>query len=294
MAVTRRSTRSDALHAVFSATLALALLPLSACAPKVNDPADIQAVKQTVEAFAKAMNAADAEGMASMMTDKTIYADNHLPVAVGKAAVQSMSAAQNTRFKAEFQAPVDEVRVAGDVAVARGTWSIRLTPKTEGPAPISDSGSWMLLASRHADRSWKWDWLVPNSSQPMPGTTADGAEEQAVTQVERDWGAALVKSDKAALEKILAEEWVENADGEVATRANTLKAITSGTLKFESFQIRELSVHIFGNVAVATSKVDAKGTFTGKPLSLLQHSTDLFVRREGRWQAISTQNTTIK
>ncbi len=282
------------MKTVLSATLALALLALSACAPKVNDPADIQAVKQTVEAFAKAMNTADAEGTASMMTDKTIYADNHFPVAVGKAAVQSMSAARNTLFKTEFQAPVDEVRVAGDVAVARGTWAIKLTPKTEGLAPLSDSGSWMLMASRQADRSWKLDWLVPNSNQPMPGTTADGAEEQAVMQVEREWVAALVKSDKAALEKILAKEWASNADGEVGSRADTLKAITAGALKFESAQIRDLSVRVFGDVAIATSTVDAKGTFSGKPLPALQHSTDFFVKRDGRWQAISTQNTTIK
>ena len=282
------------MKTVLSATLALALLALSACAPKVNDPADIQAVKQTVEAFTKAMNTADAEGTVSMMTDKTMYADNHFPVAVGKAAVQSMSAARNTLFKTEFQAPVDEVRVAGDVAVARGTWAITLTPKTEGVAPLSDSGSWMLLASRQADRSWKWDWLVPNSNQPMPGTTADGAEEQAVMQVEREWVAALAKSDRVALEKILAKEWATNADGEIYTRAETFKAIASGAEKIESAQVRDLSVHIFGNVAVATMIVELKGTAMGQQLPPLQRSTDFFVKRDGRWQAISTQNTTIK
>jgi ketosteroid isomerase-like protein len=279
---------------VLPAMLALALLPVLACAPKVNDPSDIQAVKQTIEAFAKGMNAGDAEGMVSMMTDKTVYADNHFPVAVGKAAVQSMSAAQNALFKAEFQAPVDEVRVAGDLAVARGTWAIKLTPKAEGVAPIVDSGSWILSASRQADRSWKWDWLVPNSNQPAPGTTAGGAEEQAVIQIERDWVAALVKGDKVALEKILAKEWVANADGEVATRADTLKAIASGVTKFQSAELRDLRVHVFGDVAIAISTVYAEGTFAGKPLPQLQHSTDFFVKREGRWQAISTQNFTVK
>ena len=117
MAVMKRSTRSDAVKTVLSAVLVLALVPLSACAPKANDPADIQAVKQTVESYSKAVNAGDPEGVVAMMTDKTIYADNHFPVAVGKAAIQSMSAAQNSLFKTEFRAPVDEVRVAGDIAV---------------------------------------------------------------------------------------------------------------------------------------------------------------------------------
>jgi len=273
--------------------LALAVALASACAPKVNDPADVQAVKQTVEAFAKAWNAGDAEGSVAMMTDQTIYADNHSPVAVGKAAVRSMSEAQNGVFKPEFQVPVDEVRVMGDVAVARGRWAITLTPKTEGTAPISDSGSWMLMSSRQADGSWKWDSVVANSDRPMPGTTADGVEEAAIVQIERDWAAAMLKQDVAVLDRSLAKEWVENADGEVMTRAQGLAAIKSGAFKLESATIRDISVHVFGDAAIATMTADIKGTFMGKAMPPLQRSTDFFVKRDGRWQAISTQNTTI-
>ena len=282
------------MKTVLSLVLVLALVPLSACGPKVNDPADIQAVKQLVEAYGKAVNAGDAEGAVAMMSDKVIYADNHFPVAVGKAAVQSLVAAQNSMFKTEFQVPVDEVRVAGDIAVARGTWAIKLTPKTEGTAPISDSGNWMLLASRQADGSWKWDWVVPNSNQPMPGTTADGADEQAVLQIERDWLAAMVKPDVVALDRILAKEWAENADGEVMTRAQAMTALKSGAFKLESANLHDLSVHVFGDVAMATMAVDIKGSFMGKPMPPSQRSTDFFVKRDGRWQAVSTQNTTIK
>ena len=146
------------------------------------------------------MNAGDAEGSVAMMTDKTIYADNHFPVAVGKAAVQPRQAAQFSMFNTEFQAPVDEVRVVGDTAVSRGTWKVKLTPKAGGLAPIVDSGSWMALSTRQADGSWKWEWLVPNSDQPMPGATADGADEQAIAKLEQDWAAAMVKGDLSVLE----------------------------------------------------------------------------------------------
>jgi uncharacterized protein (TIGR02246 family) len=274
--------------------LVLVLAFASACAPKVNDPADVKAVKQTVESFAKAWNTGDAEGSVAMMTDKTIYADNHSPVAVGKAAVQAMSEAQNSAFEPDFQVPVDEVRVTGDTAMARGTWAIKLTPKTEGTAPISDSGSWMLTLSRQADGSWKWDSVVANSDQPMPGTTADGAEEQAIAKVEQDWGAAMLKSDGPALDRILAKEWVMTSDGETATRAQLAGALKSGAYKIESATLRDLNVHVFGDAAVATMLVDMTGTFMGKPVPPVSRSTDFFVKRDGRWQAVSTQNTTIK
>ena len=274
--------------------LVLALVPLAACAPKVNDPADIQAVKSTIEAFAKAMNAGDAEGLVSMMTDKTVYADNHFPVAVGKSAVKPLYTAQFSMFNSEFQAPVDEVRVIGDMAVARGTWTIRLTPKTEGMAPIADSGSWMALSSRQADGSWKWDWLLPNSNQPMPGMTADGAEEQALMQIEREWADAMVKRDVAGIEKHLGKEWMFTYDGQVTPRAQFLADFKSGAYKFESLVMRDASVRVFGDVAIVTMIGDMKGTYKGTDISSSGRGIDFFVKRDGRWQAVSTQNTTIK
>ena len=282
------------MKSIASVVLVSAALLLTACAPKVNDPADIQAVKQTVEAYGKAVNAGDAEGAVAMLTDKTIYADNHLPVATGKAAVRSMIAAQNSLFKTELTVPVDEVRVAGDVAVARGTWTAKLTPKTDGMAPISDGGNWMVLASRQADGSWKWDWLVPNSSQPMPGTTADGAAEQAVMQAERDLVNAAVKRDIPSLETYLGKAWTATNDGQVTSRAQILAELKSGAYKVESDAIRDLSVHVFGDVAVATMILDTKGTYKGADFSGLIRSIDFFVKRDGRWQVVSSQNTTVK
>jgi ketosteroid isomerase-like protein len=276
------------------ALLALAVACAAACAPKVNDPADVQAVKQTVEAFAKAMNAGDAEGAVAMMTDKSVYADNHFPVVVGKAAAQPMFVAQFSMFTTEFQAPVDEVRVIGDTAVSRGTWKVKLTPKGGGMAPIVDGGSWMALSSRQADGSWKWDWLVPNSDQPLPGATADGADEQAIAKLEQDWAAAMAKGDLSMLETNLAKEWTLTEDGQTTTRAQAFGAFKSGAYKVESATLRDLRVFVVGDAAIATMVVETKGTVMGKPVPPLSRSTDFFVKRDGQWQAVSTQNTAIK
>ena len=152
----------------------------------------------------------------------------------------------------------------------------------------------MIVLQRQDDGAWKWDGFMVNSDQPVPGTTADGAEEQALMKIERDWAVAMVKRDVAALDHILTKEWAENADGEVMTRAQGLAALKSGAFKLESVNLHDLSVHVFGDVAIATMAVDIKGTFMGKPVPPSQRSTDFFVKRDGRWQAISTQNVTIK
>ena len=113
------------------------------------------------------------------------------------------------------------------MAVAKGIYEGSATPKAGGSsAQIKDK--FLTAFQRQADGSWRAFWDIYNSDLPMPGTTADGAEEQAVMQIERDWAAAMVKRDVAALDRILAKEWVENADGEVMTRAQALVALKSG------------------------------------------------------------------
>jgi hypothetical protein len=39
---------------------------------------------------------------------------------------------------------------------------------------------------------------------------------------------------------------------------------------------------------------ELKGTYKGKDASSSQQSVDFFVRRDGRWQAVYSQNTAVK
>lgn len=282
------------MKTTYTVILCVLLLLVSACAQKVNNPADVQAIKKSIDDYAKAMNAGDADQAVALVTDKAVYANNHYPVAVGKEAIRSMHATWFTLFKMEFSCPVEDVRVVGDLAVARGSWTAKDTPKAQGIAPINDRGSWMVTFARQSDGSWKWDWCEPNSNQPLPGTTADGAEEKALIQIEQDWTNAILKSDAAAFDHHIAKEWTYNSDGQVTSKAQMLAEIKSGTFKIASMELSDLSPHVFGNVAVVTMTAAMKGKYKGSDLPSPQRSTDFFVKRDGQWQAVNTQNITVK
>ena len=49
------------MKTTYAVILCVLLLLVSACAQKVNDPADVQAVKKSVDDYAKAVNAGDAD-----------------------------------------------------------------------------------------------------------------------------------------------------------------------------------------------------------------------------------------
>jgi ketosteroid isomerase-like protein len=282
------------MKAVSSVLLMLALVPLSACGPKVNDPADVQAVKQTMEAYAKGILARDAPASVAMMTDKTAFFEPHFPAMTGKDAIVKFLTTAFEQFDVEMVPVVTDVQVEGNLAIMHGTYTQKLTPKAEDVAAMPDSGNWTVAARRQAEGSWKWDWIMGASDQPMPGTTADGAEEQAVMQAERNLVNAAVKRDIPTLETYLGKEWTPTNDGQVISREQALAELKSGAYKIESDAIRDLSVHVFGDVAVATMMLDTKGTYKGADFSSVVRSTDFFVKRDGRWQAVNSQNTTVK
>ncbi len=282
------------MKTIFVVILSVLLLLFSACVQKVNDPADVQAIKKSLSDFEKAVNAGDGSAVAALMTDKTVYADPNVPVAVGGKAVQSLWQAVFEQAKFELSVPVEDVRVAGDLAAARGVWTVKATPKVPAVAVISDGGSWSVTFARQSDGSWKWDSAVSNSNQPLPGSTASGAEEKALIQIEQDWANALLKTDASAFDRFLAKEWTYNADGQIMSRAQVLSEFKSGAYKIASMELSNLGPHVFGDVAVVTMTANMKGKYKGVDILGPMQGTDFFVKRDGRWQAVSTQNVTIK
>ena len=277
--------------------LLLVVLPLAAlvaCAPKANDPADIQAVKDTAPAYDKFANAGDAAGLAAnFYAADAIRMDPNQPASSGTAAIQATLQKGYAQSSEDIRNVIDEVHVAGALAVAKGTFEGKSTSKVTGTAaPVK--GKFVTLYRKEADGSWKGVWDIYNSDLPEAGKSTDGADEAAIAKIEQDWAAAMVKGDLAALESNLAKEWTLTEDGQTTTRAQALGAFKSGAYKVESASLRDLNVHVFGDAAIATMVVETKGTFMGKPVPPSSRSVDFFVKRDGRWQAVSTQNTAIQ
>ena len=268
---------------------------VSGCAPKANDPAAVQTIQKCVDDYVKAMNARDTDAAVAMMSENMIYSDINVPAAVGLAAVRKLHKDFLEPIEAfEFTMPIANVRVTGGLGVARGTWTAKITPKLRLVPEAHDRGSWLGVFERQGDGSWKWQSLVANSDQPLPGTSPGGAEETILAEIEQDWGSALMKPDLPALDRILAKEWINIFEGQVMGRAQSLAEIKNGAYKLELFKISDLSAHVYGDVAIVTSTVTMKGKYKGSDAPSPQRSADIFVRRDGRWQAVMTYNTLIK
>ena len=278
----------------YAVILCVLLLLVSACAQKVNDPADVQAIKKSLDDFVKAVNAGDAGAVAALMTDKTVYAVPNAPVVAGAEAIRSLWQAFFDRLKYEFSSSTEDVRVVGDLAVARGPWAMKATPKAQGVAALSDSGSGIEVLTRQKDGSWKLDWVVGNSNRPQQGSTASGEDEQALYQIERDWATAAVKKDAAMLDGILASEFQTNYSMFIGNKKQFLAALKSGTTQIQSSVVSEMKAFVLGDQAVVQGLSTEKRSVAGKDTSGQDRFTDVFVKRDGRWQCVTGYSTKVQ
>jgi len=282
------------MRIVNSAIFFVLLVVPAGCARKVNDSADVQAIKKSLDGYSRAMNAGDADGVAALMTDKTVYANFNLPVAIGRDAIRSIVAGFSSQFKLDFGVTAEDVRVVGDLAVARGSSILKLTPKTRDLAPSSDSGSWIVVFARQPDGSWKWDSVVLNSNQPLPGSTAGGADEQALLQIERDWAGAVLRKDASALESILAEEFVAHDASGSRNRRQAMDSVRNPSAKLESGDLSDMKVVVLGDTAIVHGLWTKKSTADGRESSSRSQWTDTFVRRDGRWQCAGSYSVPLE
>jgi ketosteroid isomerase-like protein len=127
--------------------------------------------------------------------------------------------------------------------------------------------------------------------------------QQTLMQMERDWGEAAVKNHTAAVAKFLADDWLGiDFEGKSITKAKAMAdlnelgyhwAMTSEATETEYYEIGPMKVRVFGNTAVVTGIDTEKSTYKGKNSSGKYVWTDVWVVRDGRWQAVASRSVKV-
>jgi ketosteroid isomerase-like protein len=114
--------------------------------------------------------------------------------------------------------------------------------------------------------------------------------EQTLMQIEDEWGKAFEKKDTAALDKILAADWVGQYPYGSRTKQQLFEDIQTEAVKLSDVNSGPMKVRVFGTVAIVTGSDDSKLLYKGKDYSGHDVWTDVFVKRDGRWEAVASQN----
>ncbi len=116
--------------------------------------------------------------------------------------------------------------------------------------------------------------------------------EDELAKVEAEFANAIVKNSPEEIRQFVSDDWIIiNADGGIIDRQRFLEVIKSGTLTHEMMESDDMRVRIYGDSAVVSAVTRSKGKFMGQEFTTHERSTDVFVRRDGRWRCVLTQLT---
>jgi ketosteroid isomerase-like protein len=126
----------------------------------------------------------------------------------------------------------------------------------------------------------------------------EASTKSKIVALEQLWNQAYKSADSKALDSILDEGIVlVNDDGTVQTKAEFLASVKSSAPQAGAQQQQvspeSLSVHVHGNVAVATGVMRVKGEEGGKTYNRRERFIDTWVLKRGNWVCVATDATPV-
>ena len=128
----------------------------------------------------------------------------------------------------------------------------------------------------------------------VPSTAPPSAEDE-IKNLEEARNQAVLHGDVAALDRMTADNYTFiTLRGELRTKSDILQGFRSGSFHYESRQISDLKVRVYGNTAVVTGRSTQKGMENGKDYSGDYRFTRVYVKQNGRWLTVALQTTLVQ
>ena len=130
-----------------------------------KEEADIAAINEIWDQWTLGVNTGDSDLWISLWDDNGIKMPPDAPVIIGKEKIGAGRRKGAEEFDAKMEINPEEIRIAGDFAFSRGTFTLSLTPKAGGGTIFMD-GKFLTIFKRQADGSWKIFRDCYNSNVP--------------------------------------------------------------------------------------------------------------------------------
>jgi ketosteroid isomerase-like protein len=110
--------------------------------------------------------------------------------------------------------------------------------------------------------------------------------------MERQAREATLHRDAEFSQRMLADDYVAITPlGQVTTKQDSVSARKSGQLHYDTVDVSDMVVRVYGDTAIVTARADVRGHQLGEDFSGPYRYTRVWVRRAGHWQAVSYQAT---
>jgi ketosteroid isomerase-like protein len=246
--------------------------------------------KKALEAFDHAWGKAGQDGDKAALMG--IYADDYLglPDMEGKSATIDGTMMTFERNKAN---PAGVNKTTYDHYIISCTpASATITHRNTVWTPVGEGGGAQTFYTRSVHvlekRGGKWQ-VVSNAGSGLD-------DYDVLWYLEQDWNDAVLKKDGAWFEKNYAKDFtsISSVSAKVMSRAEDIADTVGDKGTMELVETTGMNIRIDRNFAVITGMFRTKGKDAkGAAFDRKIRYTDTWIRRDGRWQAWSSQGTMI-
>lgn len=120
------------------------------------------------------------------------------------------------------------------------------------------------------------------------------SDQDVLIDLERRWDAAIHQGDAAFLETLLADEFIATyGDGTRGDKAKEIALVRENTQQVDSRRLDDFIVKVYRDTAVVWFTQHLVGPVQNKPTEVQYQYMDVWVIRDGRWQAVASQSTRV-
>jgi hypothetical protein len=120
------------------------------------------------------------------------------------------------------------------------------------------------------------------------------SDQDVLIELERKWDAAFHSQDAAFIETLLADEFIATyGDGSRGDKAKELALARTVDQQVDSSRLDDFIIKIYRDTAVVWFTQHLVGPVKGKPTEVQYQYMDVWVVRDGRWQAVASQSTRL-
>jgi ketosteroid isomerase-like protein len=117
---------------------------------------------------------------------------------------------------------------------------------------------------------------------------------QTVIDLDRKRMQAMATKDVATLESLIADDLIyTHSSARLDTKRSLIDNMTSGSTVYTAVEPSDVKAQDLGDTVVLTGIAQIKVTANGNPMAFGVRFTDVYAKRNGRWQMVTWQSTRL-
>ncbi|SHF31401.1 nuclear transport factor 2 family protein [Pedobacter caeni] len=116
------------------------------------------------------------------------------------------------------------------------------------------------------------------------------AEEELI-QFEKQWNKAIVGNNVDEIAKFMSADWIIVGSDGITTKSAFLDSVRSGVVKHNRMDAEEMTVKVYENTGIVISLGTSAGAYNDQSFELYEWSSSTYIKKDQKWQCISTMVT---